>query len=322
MNRDRIVEIVEQIEEITRFTAKGGQNVMVTCPFAGWHHSKGRDSRPSCGILVVDDDESIYNCFACGKAGSLHDMVADLNVLRGDAAYEDLEELVLEYEEIDFEKIIDRAGEEPRKRFTRMEKEDLLEARPEEELDPFRGDVPAYAATRGLDPETCKVWEIGHDRQRNRLVFPVRRRKDKALVGITGRSLINETPKYWSGYFDWATSKYLYGEWMISDHAERVVVVEGPIDVIALWKAGESALGIMGAFASSFQVRKLEYLELPIFLFPDGDKAGARWANTLGDELRELGCQVRDVQVKADQDPSDLEAADLRKLLRNAPMRI
>jgi DNA primase len=249
-------------------------------------------------------------------------MISDLNVLREDGRYEDLAEKVLEYEEIDFTKIVERAGEEPRVRLTRKEKEDMLEARLEAELDPYRGSVPQYAIDRGLDIETCKVWELGHDKERKRLVFPVRRARDKALVGITGRTYIDENPKYFSGYFDWAKSKYLYGEWMLPEHAERVVIVEGPLDVIALWKAGEPALGIMGAAASSFQVQKIEYLDKPVYLFPDDDKAGHRWANQLGNELRELGVKVRDVQISKGQDPKDLDAQAIRKLLRNAPMRI
>lgn len=248
-------------------------------------------------------------------------MIGDLGVFRKDNRYADLEEKVLEYEEIDFEKIIDKAGEEPQHRLTRKEKEEMLEARLEEELDPYKGSVPAYALERGLDLETCKVWELGHDTEKKRLVFPVRRARDKALVGLIGRTYIDEQPPYLN-YFDFAKSKYLYGEWMVSETAERIIVVEGPIDAIACWKAGESAVGIMGAFASAEQTRKLEYYDKPIYMFPDDDGPGHKWANALGDDLRELGVRVRDVQVSKGADPSDLPPNEIRKMLRAAPMRI
>lgn len=308
---------------------------MVTCPFAKWTHGKGRDSRPSCGIKVVDDEESVYNCFACGMKGSVHSMVAELN-FRTEGKYEELEEQVFELETVDWDHVTDKVSREvdDRRNTSRQDgrvirrlEADRNEVRNESELDPWRGSVPRYAIERGFTLETCKAWELGHAKEEQRLVFPFRRAKDRALVGVTGRSYVNADPKYLD-LLPFAKAKYLYGEWMVRENAKRLVIVEGQPDVLMCWQAGETALGISGAFASSDQTRKIVYLamsegaELPVYLFPDGDKAGFKWANRLGKELLEEGVEVYDACAGEDTDPSDLPCAQIPKVLDAAKFRI
>lgn len=247
-------------------------------------------------------------------------MVAELN-FRTEGQYAELEDDVLELETIDFDRVIDKASETPRERVSRREEESRLEVRPETELDLYRGSVPRYALDRGFTIETCKAWELGHDRVGKRLIFPIRRGRDLALVGLVGRSYIGDEPKYLD-MIGFAKAKYLYGEWMVRENAKRLVVVEGPPDVLACWQAGETAWGIQGAFASTEQTRKIAYAELPVYLFPDGDPAGAKWANRLGNDLREDGVIVYDAWGGEDVDPSDLVAADITKVLDAAKLRI
>ncbi len=334
MRKENILKVVEQLEEITRYKVKG-HNVMVTCPFAEWTHSKGRDSRPSCGILIVDDDESVYNCFACAMAGSLHDMVSELN-FRREGKYEELEEAIFELETIDWNGVAEKAGTSAREgaetdrhgaRNARRLEADRNEIKNENEMDAYRGSVPRYAFTRGITLESCKAWELGHAKEKKRLVFPFRRAKDRALIGATGRSYVGEEPSYLD-IIPFAKAKYLYGEWMVREDAKRFVIVEGQIDVIACWQAGECPLGLSGRFASSDQVRKIVYLAgdehepKPVYLFPDGDRAGAQWANQLGCELLEEGIEVYDATAGPDVDPSDLPMEKIPKVLDRAKFRI
>lgn len=59
---------------------------------------------------------------------------------------------------------------------------------------PYAGSVPRYALERGLTIETCKEWELGHDREMKRLLFPIRDRLGR-LVAISGRIYVDDCPR-------------------------------------------------------------------------------------------------------------------------------
>ena len=158
------------------------------------------------------------------------------------------------------------------------------------------------------------------------MTFPIRRMRDRKLVGIKGRTYDNADPDKYLPYLTWNQSSFLFGEHMIRPAKEeaRVVLVEGELDAIAVWVAGFTGLGLMGRYPSEEQKRKLRLIvrERPLVLLPDRDMTGHRWANSLGDKLVDE-MSVLDAKVpKGKKDPDEMSSNEIRRAVEQARPRI
>jgi DNA primase len=123
-----------------------------------------------------------------------------------------------------------------------------------------------------------------YDRFRNRIMFPIRDGRGR-VVGFGGRLLEPGEPKYLNSpdtpLFD--KSRTLYGLYEARNkpgRPERLIVVEGYIDVIALDQFGLGpAVATMGTAATSDNMRQLTRLSDKVVFCFDGDRAGreAAW---------------------------------------------
>jgi len=143
-------------------------------------------------------------------------------------------------------------------------------------------------SARGKDPRA--MYEAGllqerengsgyYDRFRNRLIFPIRDR-DGVVVGFGARAMGDDQPKYLnsaqSAIFD--KSRLLYGLDLAKDairDADRVVVVEGYMDVIAAHQFGHrNVVATMGTAVTESQIELVKRLTKRIVLALDADAAG------------------------------------------------
>jgi len=123
-----------------------------------------------------------------------------------------------------------------------------------------------------------------YDRYRDRIMFPIRNRKGQ-VIGFGGRVMGDDTPKYINSpetqLFHKGNELYgLYEARNATRKLDRVIVVEGYIDVISLAQYGISyAVATLGT-ATTRQHIEMLYRTVPeiIFCF-DGDRAGkeAAW---------------------------------------------
>jgi hypothetical protein len=314
-----------KVLRLQRFKAATG-NVVSSCPFAPFRHIKadgtfGRDAKPSFGIEINPDGESRYNCFACSSRGDLLNLCLELGELRG-VDYSELEEFIWQNEGAG---VLDRACEMPLFDAPSAREERRETARAaiyrESEYEPYKGRVPKYAIEdREIPLEVCKAWDLGHDPEEGRLMFPIR---DAAgnLVGLKGRSYVGARNKYFP-YLEWTQGAWFYGEHMLRPEEDdpRIVIVEGEIDVIKVWMAGYSCLGIMGGMATSRQRKKLEILGRPLVLMPDANETGEKWARRLGDQMKNM-VNVFDVRLKED-DPGALSTKEIREMVENSRLRL
>lgn len=154
-----------------------------------------------------------------------------------------------------------------------------------------------------------------HDRFRNRIMFPIRDRRGR-VIGFGGRVMDNSEPKYLNSPETplFQKGRELYGLYELRKHkrnrAERIIVVEGYMDVIALAQKGiKNAVATLGTATSSEQVAQLfrETDEI-VFCF-DGDNAGSKAAwRALGSALPSLksGRDARFLFLPAGEDPDSL----------------
>ena len=130
------------------------------------------------------------------------------------------------------------------------------------------------------DPNNIKTY----DRYRDRIMFPIRNRKGQT-IGFGGRVLGDDLPKYINSpetsVFHKGSELYgLYEARIHTQKLERIIVVEGYMDVIALAQFGISyAVATLGTATTQDHIKQL-FRAVPeiIFCF-DGDRAGreAAW---------------------------------------------
>lgn len=123
-----------------------------------------------------------------------------------------------------------------------------------------------------------------YDRYRHRLMFPIHDKKGR-IIGFGGRALQKEDkPKYLNSPETpiFHKNRELYGLYQVLQHTprpEKIIVVEGYMDVIALAQYGISnAVATLGTATSVFHIQLLsQYTEHIVFCF-DGDHAGQQAA--------------------------------------------
>ena len=160
-----------------------------------------------------------------------------------------------------------------------------------------------------------------YDRFRDRITFPIRDGRGR-VVGFGGRVIADGEPKYLNSpetpVFHKGRELYgLYEARRINRTLERVLVVEGYMDVISLACQGiDNAVGTLGTATTREHLRRLFRAAPEVVFCFDGDRAGreAAWRG-LQTSLAELrdGRQVRFLFLPDGEDPDSLvrrEGAD------------
>lgn len=123
-----------------------------------------------------------------------------------------------------------------------------------------------------------------YDRFRHRIMFPIRDRRGR-VIGFGGRVLDDSTPKYLNSpetpIFHKGTELYgLYQAKKQNRKLERILIVEGYMDVIALAEHGISnAVATLGTSTTPDHLRQLLRTAPEVVFCFDGDRAGreAAW---------------------------------------------
>ena len=153
-----------------------------------------------------------------------------------------------------------------------------------------------------------------YDRFRERIMFPIHDRRGR-VIGFGGRILHQGEPKYLNSpetpIFQKGHELYgLYQALQANRHLQHVVIVEGYMDVIALFQQGVNyAVATLGTATTTFHLQRLfRFTNRIIFCF-DGDQAGrtAAWRALLvllpimRDEL-----QIRFMFLPEGEDPDSI----------------
>jgi DNA primase len=123
-----------------------------------------------------------------------------------------------------------------------------------------------------------------YDRFRSRVMFPIRDRRGR-VIGFGGRVLDDSTPKYLNSpetpVFHKGHELYgLYQARKANRKLERLIIVEGYMDVIALAEKGISnAVATLGTATTPEHLRQLQRSAPEVIFCFDGDRAGreAAW---------------------------------------------
>jgi DNA primase len=169
-----------------------------------------------------------------------------------------------------------------------------------------------------------------YDRFRGRVTFPITDRRGR-VIAFGARALGAAEPKYLNSPDTplFHKGQVLYGmatAWPVARKAERLVVVEGYMDVIALVRAGiEEAVAPLGTALTEAQIALIWNMAPEPVLCFDGDAAGARAMARAAERALPLlkpGNSLRFVTLPAGEDPDTLIAASgvtvFSELINNA----
>lgn len=294
-------------EDIT--LKKSGGNYQSRCPF----HD---DRSPS---FSVSPEKQVYHCFGCGASGNILTYIKEKRGLDFVGSVEYLAKRQgLDVPREDSNPAQERAQRERQRLYDLCEDSDRFFQHCLRS-DPLRTSAVDYLKGRGLSGETAKKFGIGvapangqalrqhlksrgytdsemvnagvlvekpgrsYDRFRARITFPIRDRRGRT-VAFTARVLDDAKPKYLNSSESpiFHKSKVLYGlhEAIKANRTlERLIVVEGQMDVIAL-----AQFEIPCAVATSGTAITADHLEQLVRLVPqvvfcfDGDAAGTKAA--------------------------------------------
>lgn len=287
--------------------------VSSTCPFTKWKHGRQVDLRNSFGISV--GESSVFHCFSCGSTGALMNLGNSLFLLTGQDHVK-LRTFIYSNEHIS-------TGEDsyhiPNTKIT------TLTPIPQEEIDSRYDTMCAY---RGMIQETVDEWGLKYDRDKRRMVIPIKDSNGNT-IGLKGRALRDgDLPKYLLYTEFNARDPKSAGIWFGTHYPlnahKALVLVEGEIDTILVKQAGVSNVwGVMGVGITPAQVETLASVRTPIVFFFDDDKAGHDLKYKLHQTLRGLTRHYHVTDYKGGKDAGAVcTQGNLRAVLRSVQILV
>lgn len=147
-----------------------------------------------------------------------------------------------------------------------------------------------------------------YDVYRNRLIFPIQG-IDGQVLGFGGRVLDDSKPKYLNTGDTLLYNKRnnLYGLHLLKgEKLSDIVMVEGYMDVIGLYKAGvRNAVASLGTALTVQQARLLKRYVQQVYIAYDGDSAGQHATIRGLDILSGEGLSVKVIVFPDDLDPDE-----------------
>ncbi len=150
-----------------------------------------------------------------------------------------------------------------------------------------------------------------YDRFRKRIMFPIINIRGK-VIGFSGRAMPGED-KAGGKYVNTADtlvykkSENLFGMNFAKNFCdERIILVEGNLDVISLHQAGfENAVAALGTSFTPEQAKLISKYTKEIVLTLDADAAGQKAVKRAGEILKATGLNVRVITIPDGKDPDE-----------------
>lgn len=331
------VDIVDLIDSRITLRKKTGSNFFACCPF---HNEKN----PS---FSVSQTKQFYYCFGCGAHGNAIDFLMQYDRLSFPESIEMLaKQAGLEIPR----QASPHSAEKSAQQQSLYELLEHVAKYYQTQLRQHKDaqHVIDYLKQRGVSGEIAKEFGLGfspagwdnllqafeknkqqlfetgmlikkdeggyYDRFRDRIMFPIHDRRGR-IIGFGGRIIDKGEPKYLNSpetlIFQKGHELYgLYQAMRANRQLTRVIVVEGYMDVIALFQNGITyAVATLGTATSTNHLERLFRHTAEIIFCFDGDQAGrtAAWrALQVTLPLMRDGVQVRFMFLPDGEDPDSL----------------
>jgi len=312
-------EIMSILQSHIRFHEhqSGTTNVAAYCPF----HKGGKESKPSFYVYVGPPTSNKLPgacfCHTCSEGWSLIGLLKKLSVPNSliDTIRSHVEEAYPE------------------------QKRDKLEfgwtQLPEAVLGMFSY-MPKNLLEIGFSEEVLREYEVGFDRGRKRIIFPIRNHLGE-LVAMSGRTVKDAWPRYKiykeelsevvGGYsFDkkavlWGLDKF-YNSRMYNDRNidMPVVVCEGFKAALWVIQSGYPfTVAILGSYLSKEQEALLSRVANRVVLFLDNDDAGRKATHKIMEnQLQGLDLKAANYRQNHGKSPDDLSLTEVQAAIETA----
>ena len=147
------------------------------------------------------------------------------------------------------------------------------------------------------------------DRFRNRIMFPIIDTK-KRVIGFGGRVLDDSLPKYLNtrDTIVFNKGKNLYNLNLVSRESDRekIILVEGYMDVISLYKSGiKYIVASLGTSLTQDQASLIKRYGKEVYICYDGDSPGIKATNRAIDVLIGAGVSPKIISLRDNLDPDE-----------------
>lgn len=323
--RCNIVDVAGRYVKLKRT----GSGYMGLCPFHG-------EKTPS---FHVSESRQFFHCFGCGESGDVITFVMKIENIDFMSAVKKLsEQYGIDMDSYGFR------GESEKNEIFSINREaaryffHALADRPNPGRD--------YLISRGLDTKTIAKFGLGYadnewhslkeymiskgcsedrlfraglisrskgrsyDKFRSRVIFPIINTRGK-VVGFGGRTIDGQEPKYLNSPESPVFSKKdnLFGLNLTRDDirkADQVIIVEGYMDMIALYAAGiKNVAATLGTAMTSNHCSIISRYASSVVLSYDADAAGRKAALRGIEIIRQSGLEPKVLHVTDGKDPDE-----------------
>lgn len=269
-----------------------GDNVQTNCPF----HKNGQERKPSFGVNGEIDK---CHCFSCGWAGTIEEMISELYGYQDEGKF-GKRWLIKRFNTVEIETRPNMMeGFNVRrgvtfnhgKNFANAETDRQIDGTgsgiTEEELDKYRYIHP-YMYERGLTDEIIERFDVGYDKERKEITFPVRDIEGRCVF-VAGRSTERKFFRLPKGM-----DKPIYQGYRFFDGSYKVAyITESFLNCLTCWKYDKPAMAMIGTGnKKQYEIlNKLPVREYILAFDPDeaGKKATERFRkNVHGKIIKEL----------------------------------
>lgn len=281
-----------------------GENLQTNCPF----HKGGQERKPSFGI---NGEKDKCHCFSCGWCGSIEEMVSEIFGYMDDGKF-GKRWLIKRFNSIEIEtrpNIMEgfnarNNGHDFNNHCRSHNVFSVDKVVTEEELDKYRYIHP-YMYQRGLTDEIIERFDIGYDREREEITFPVADLSGtvRFIAGRSVKSKFFRLPKnldkpVYLGY------KFVTGKYKVA------YIVESFLNCLTCWKYGKPAMALIG----TGNERQYEILnKLPVreyILAFDPDEAGRKATERFKKHVH--GKIIKELVYPDNRDINDLQEEFLK----------
>lgn len=317
---------------------KAGKEYTACCPF---HDEK----TPS---FTVSQQKQFYHCFGCGAHGNALSFLMEFEHAGFVEAIEDLASSAGVEVPREQQKPGEQEHQASNKGLYEILERTVKFYRSQLSRHPQANKVIDYLKARGLSGEIAKEFEVGYappgwdsvasalkvpsqelincglliekdaggsyDRFRDRIMFPIRDARGR-VIGFGGRVLGDDTPKYLNSPETpvFHKGRELYGLYQARKNVrklERLIVVEGYMDVLALAQFGiKNCVATLGTATTPEHLERMfRVVDEVVFCF-DGDRAGREAAErALSNSLSVMreGRQLRFMFLPDGEDPDTM----------------
>lgn len=292
-----------------------GENLQSNCPF----HKNGQERKPSFGVNGEIDK---CHCFACGWAGTIEEMISELYGYQDEGKF-GKRWLIKRFNTIEIEtrknimedfkndnntlcsSLYSRSNKRSdrilcgKTRQVRLSDETEQSEITEEELDKYRYIHP-YMYQRGLTDEIIERFDIGYDRERKEITFPVRDIEGRCVF-VAGRSTERKFFRLPKGM-----DKPIYQGYRFTSEVYRTAyITESFLNCLTCWKYDKPAMAMIGT-GNQKQYELLNKLPVREYILAfDPDNAGRKATERFNKNVH--GKIIKELVYPDNRDINDLQ---------------